>query len=95
MSQRTICSRPRASLVARPARVSMTTCFCTATKLIAYIRASAGTDVDLTGILEVEKADKLTPYEQLAELRGITEEEVARQSTENAIRLFALPDHLL
>jgi len=34
-------------------------------------RASAGTDVDLTGILEVEKADKLTPYEQLAELRGI------------------------
>ena len=35
------------------------------------IRASAGTDTDLTGILEVEKLDALTPYEQLAELRGI------------------------
>ena len=35
------------------------------------IKASAGTDTDLTGILEVEKLDKMTPYEQLAELRGI------------------------
>ncbi len=35
------------------------------------IRASAGTDTDLTGILEVEKLDKLTPYQQLKELRGI------------------------
>jgi anaerobic selenocysteine-containing dehydrogenase len=35
------------------------------------IAASAGTDTDLTGILEVEKLDGLSPYEQLAELRGI------------------------
>ncbi len=35
------------------------------------IKASEGTDTDLTGILEVEKLDGLSPYEQLAELRGI------------------------
>ncbi|HHL18744.1 MAG TPA: hypothetical protein ENJ33_03300 [Thiothrix sp.] len=35
------------------------------------VRASAGTDTDLTGILEVEKIDKLSPYEQLKKLRGI------------------------
>ncbi|MBT7484871.1 MAG: molybdopterin-dependent oxidoreductase, partial [Rhodospirillales bacterium] len=35
------------------------------------IKASEGTDTDLTGILEVEKLDKETPYEQLEELRGI------------------------
>jgi len=35
------------------------------------IRASEGTDTDLTGILEVEKLDGSSPYEQLAELRGI------------------------
>ena len=35
------------------------------------IRASKGTDTDLTGILEVEKLDKLSPYAQLAKLRGI------------------------
>ncbi len=35
------------------------------------IRASAGTDTDLTGILEVEKLDGISPYEQLKELRGI------------------------
>ena len=34
-------------------------------------RASAGTDTDLTGILEVEKLDKLSPYAQLRRLRGI------------------------
>ncbi len=34
-------------------------------------RASEGTDTDLTGILEVEKIDKQSPYEQLEELRGI------------------------
>ncbi len=34
-------------------------------------RASAGTDTDLTGILEREKIDGLSPYEQLKELRGI------------------------
>ena len=34
-------------------------------------RASEGTDADLTGILEVEKIDKLSPYEQLKKLRGI------------------------
>lgn len=34
-------------------------------------RASAGTDTDLTGILEVEKLDKISPYEQLKKLRGI------------------------
>lgn len=33
--------------------------------------ASAGTDTDLTGILEVEKLDGISPYEQLAEIRGI------------------------
>ena len=35
------------------------------------VRASEGTDTDLTGILEVEKIDKLSPYEQLKKLRGI------------------------
>jgi nitrate reductase NapA len=35
------------------------------------LRASEGTDADLTGILEVEKIDELSPYEQLEELRGI------------------------
>ncbi len=35
------------------------------------VKASAGTDTDLTGILEVEKLDKLSPYEQLKKLRGI------------------------
>jgi nitrate reductase NapA len=35
------------------------------------IRASEGTDTDLTGILEVEKLDKLSPYEQIKALRGI------------------------
>ena len=35
------------------------------------IRASEGTDTDLSGILEVEKIDNIEPYEQLARLRGI------------------------
>jgi nitrate reductase NapA len=35
------------------------------------IKASEGTDTDLTGILEVEKLDGITPYEQLKKLRGI------------------------
>ncbi|MGJ8686645.1 MAG: molybdopterin oxidoreductase family protein, partial [Spongiibacteraceae bacterium] len=35
------------------------------------IAASAGTDTDLTGMLEVEKVDGITPYEQLAKLRGV------------------------
>ncbi len=35
------------------------------------IRASEGTDTDLTGILAVEKKDKLSPYEQIRQLRGI------------------------
>ncbi len=35
------------------------------------VKASEGTDTDLTGILEVEKLDKLSPYEQLKKLRGI------------------------
>ncbi len=34
-------------------------------------RASKGTDTDLTGILEVEKLDGISPYEQLKKLRGI------------------------
>jgi ferredoxin-nitrate reductase len=34
-------------------------------------RASVGTDTDLTGILEVEKLDKISPYEQLKKIRGI------------------------
>ena len=34
-------------------------------------RASAGTDTDLTGILEREKIDGISPYEQLKQLRGI------------------------
>ena len=37
----------------------------------AIIEASAGTDADLTGILEVEKVDGLSPYEQIRKLRGI------------------------
>ncbi len=35
------------------------------------IRASAGTDTDLTGILEREKIDGISPYEQLRRLRGV------------------------
>ncbi|MGD8998792.1 MAG: molybdopterin-dependent oxidoreductase, partial [Granulosicoccaceae bacterium] len=35
------------------------------------IAASAGTDTDLTGILEVEKLDGKSPYQQLRDLRGI------------------------
>jgi len=35
------------------------------------VKASAGTDTDLTGILEVEKLDKKSPYQQLHDLRGI------------------------
>ncbi len=35
------------------------------------IRASAGTDTDLSGLLEVEKVDKQSPYAQLRKLRGI------------------------
>ncbi|MBP80592.1 MAG: hypothetical protein CL395_01300 [Acidiferrobacteraceae bacterium] len=35
------------------------------------IRASAGTDTDLTGILDREKIDGISPYEQLRQLRGI------------------------
>lgn len=35
------------------------------------IRASVDTDTDLTGILEREKLDGISPYEQLKELRGI------------------------
>ncbi len=35
------------------------------------IKASSGTDTDLTGILAVEKKDGLSPYEQLRQLRGI------------------------
>lgn len=35
------------------------------------IIATAGTDVDLTGMLEVEKRDKIGLYDQIRELRGI------------------------
>ena len=35
------------------------------------ILASQGTDTDLSGMLEVEKIDGKSPYQQLAELRGI------------------------
>jgi len=35
------------------------------------IKASAGTDTDLTGMLEVEKKEGLSPYEQLRKLRGV------------------------
>jgi nitrate reductase NapA len=35
------------------------------------LRASKGTDADLTGILEVEKRDGLSPYEQLRRAKGI------------------------
>ncbi|MDT8404159.1 molybdopterin oxidoreductase family protein [Sulfuriflexus sp.] len=37
----------------------------------AVCAASAGTDTDLTGLLEVERLDGKTPYEQLRDLRGI------------------------
>jgi ferredoxin-nitrate reductase len=36
-----------------------------------FIKASKGTDADLTGILEVEKETGKSPYEQIRELRGI------------------------
>ena len=36
-----------------------------------FLRASKGTDADLTGILEVEKETGKSPYEQIRELRGI------------------------
>ncbi len=35
------------------------------------LTASKGSDADLTGILEVEKAEGITPYDQLRQLRGI------------------------
>ncbi|NOY65853.1 MAG: molybdopterin-dependent oxidoreductase [Gammaproteobacteria bacterium] len=35
------------------------------------VKASEGTDTDLTGLLEVEKLDGKTPYMQLRDLRGI------------------------
>ncbi|RLA42962.1 MAG: hypothetical protein DRR06_13245, partial [Gammaproteobacteria bacterium] len=35
------------------------------------LRASAGTDTDLTGILDVEQVENISPYEQLKKLRGI------------------------
>ncbi len=35
------------------------------------VAASKGSDADLTGILEVEQADGVTPYDQLRRLRGI------------------------
>lgn len=37
----------------------------------AVCAASEGTDTDLTGLLEVEKLDGKTPYQQLRDLRGI------------------------
>ena len=37
----------------------------------AMVVASEGTDTDLTGLLEVEKIDGKTPYNQLRDLRGI------------------------
>ncbi|MBF0589886.1 MAG: molybdopterin-dependent oxidoreductase [Magnetococcales bacterium] len=39
--------------------------------LIDMLKASEGTDADLTGLLEVWKKDGQHPYEQLRELRGI------------------------
>ena len=36
-----------------------------------FIRASKGTDADITGILEVEAQTGKSPYEQIRELRGI------------------------
>ncbi len=36
-----------------------------------FLRASKGTDADLTGILEVEKETGKSPYDQIRELRGI------------------------
>ncbi len=36
-----------------------------------FIKASKGTDSDLTGILEVEKETGKSPYQQIRELRGI------------------------
>ena len=35
------------------------------------LHASRGSDADLTGLLEVEERERLTPYEQLRDLRGI------------------------
>ncbi|RLA36298.1 MAG: hypothetical protein DRQ64_10225, partial [Gammaproteobacteria bacterium] len=35
------------------------------------IRASEGTDTDLSGILDVESVENISPYEQLKKLRGI------------------------
>ncbi len=35
------------------------------------LEASVGSDTDLTGILEVEKLDKIAPYDQIEALRGI------------------------
>ena len=36
-----------------------------------FIKASKGTDADITGILEVEKKTGKSPYQQIRELRGI------------------------
>ena len=47
------------------------------------VAASAGTDTDLTGILEVEKLDGISPYEQIAELRGILWPAPSYESAQN------------
>ncbi|MDP6515984.1 MAG: molybdopterin-dependent oxidoreductase [Alphaproteobacteria bacterium] len=47
------------------------------------IRASAGTDTDLSGILEVEKLDGTSPYTQLTDLRGIQWPAPTYQSAQN------------
>ncbi len=36
-----------------------------------FLRASKGTDADMTGLLEVEKATGKSPYQQIRDLRGI------------------------
>ena len=47
------------------------------------VAASAGTDTDLTGILEVEKLDGISPYERIAELGGILWPAPSYESAQN------------
>lgn len=35
------------------------------------LRASKGTDTDVTGMLDVEKKDNISPYEQIRQIRGV------------------------
>ena len=47
------------------------------------VAASAGTDMELTGILKVGQLDGISPYEQITELRGILWPAPSYESAQN------------